>query len=144
MSLHATQAAWALSEGRSPMTEQATLLPQKTSLNLRWIAVAAVITAIALWVASLALPVWETRSNNSGEWGTVIGALPAVIGFLGILVLCPAWSANVLLIPAFVTLFKGRRVGIWLSFAALVIAASAYAMPGIYGDNDEAVIVGRH
>jgi hypothetical protein len=99
--------------------------------------------AITLWGISVAVPVWETRSENYGEWGTVIGALPAIIGFLGVLVLCPAWFANLLLVPAIVTLFKRRRVGLWLSLAAFAIAASAYAMPALYGDNDKAVIVGR-
>src|SRR5436309_940596 len=125
------------------MTDQQILLPQNVSSHRPGFAAGAVIVAIAMWVASLALPVWETRSKNGGDWGTVIGVLPAVIGFLGLLVLCPAWFANLLLIPAIVTLFKGRRIGFWLSFAALAIAASAYAMPGLYGDNDEAVIVGR-
>ena len=110
--------------------------------NFPFLAIAVVVLSAGLWTASLVLPVWETRSNN-GEWALVNGNLPAVIGFLGILVWCPAWFANLLLIPSCVTLFKGKRVGFWLSVVGLAIALSAYWMPGIYGDNDEAVIVGR-
>jgi hypothetical protein len=76
------------------MTHQQTLLPQNAAAQRPWLAAGAVIVAIAMWAISLALPVWETRSNHGGDWGTVIGALPAAIGFLGLLVLCPAWFAN--------------------------------------------------
>src|SRR5581483_10058093 len=56
---------------------------------------------------------------------------------------CPAWFANFLLIPLAITIFKARRVGFWVSVAAFAIAASAYMMPAIYGDNDSALIHGR-
>lgn len=96
-----------------------------------------------LWGLSVALPVWDTRSNQTGEWDVVRGFFPALLGFLGILAKCPAWFANLLLIPLGITLFKRRRAGFPLSLIALALAASAYVLPGIYGDNDEAVIVGR-
>lgn len=63
------------------MTDQQPLLPQNVFSCRTWIALGAVIAAIAMSVASLALRVWETRSNNGGEWGMVIGVLPALIGF---------------------------------------------------------------
>lgn len=100
------------------------------------------ILAAAMWGFSVALPVWETRSDN-GEWGVVRGEIPALIGCLGTLVLCPAWLANMLLIPLAFTMFKRSGVGFRLSVAAFAIAASAYAMPAVYGDNDTATIVMR-
>jgi hypothetical protein len=107
-----------------------------------WI-VGAIIVVGLLWGLSLALPVWNTRDDHSGDWYAAIGLIPAFIGFLGIFVLCPAWYANLLLIPSCVLLFKGRRWGFLLSLVALALAASAYTMPGIYGDNSEGVIEGR-
>jgi len=57
--------------------------------------------------------------------------------------MCPAWFANLFLILLWIKLFRGRLAGFSLSMVALALAASAYILPGIYGDNDEAVIVGR-
>jgi hypothetical protein len=107
-----------------------------------WIA-GAIITTVLLWGLSVALPVWETRSDQTGDWAVVRGVIPALLGWLGLLVKCPAWFANLLLIPLCIMFFKGRSGGFVLSLVALALAASAYAMPGIYGDNEEAVIVRR-
>jgi hypothetical protein len=106
------------------------------------IAVMAILVAFTLWILSVSLPVWETRSDH-GQWRVVTGALPLMIGFLGIFAWCPAWFANLLLIPLCFTLFKGRRAGFWLSVLALAIAATAYMMPALYGDNETDVIVKR-
>ena len=57
--------------------------------------------------------------------------------------MCPAWFANLFLIPSCIMLFKSIRGGFVLSLVAFAIAASAYVLPGLYGDNDEAVIEGR-
>ncbi|HEY2584525.1 MAG TPA: ankyrin repeat domain-containing protein [Tepidisphaeraceae bacterium] len=108
----------------------------------RILAIVAIVLTATLWALALALPVWETRSET-GEWKIVEGVLPALIGWLGVLALCPAWFANLLLLPLCFTLFKGRRAGFWISIVAFTIAASAYMMPAIYGDNSEAAIVGR-
>jgi MFS family permease len=107
-----------------------------------WTMAAIVVTAL-LWCSSLALPVWDTRSDHTGEWDTVLGLLPALLGFLGLLAMCPAWFANLFLIPLWIMLFRGRPAGFSLSLVALALAASAYILPGLYGDNDEAVIEGR-
>ncbi len=104
---------------------------------------AAVITTALLWGLSVALPVWLTRSNQSGEWDAVRGVIPALLGWLGLLVMCPAWFANLLLVPLCIMLFKRGRAGFPLALVALALAGSAYFQPGIYGDNDEAVIVQR-
>jgi Ankyrin repeats (3 copies) len=106
------------------------------------LAKAAIILACILWLLAVFLPVWETRSD-AGEWNTVYGAVPAILGFLGIFAKCPAWFANLLLIPLCLTLFKGRRETFWLSVVAFAIAASAFMMPAIYGDNETDTIVGR-
>jgi hypothetical protein len=100
------------------------------------------ILAAVMWGLSVALPVWETRSDY-GEWGVVRGALPALIGWLGILVLCPAWLANMLLIPVARKMFKRNGGGFWLSVTAFAIASTAYAMPAVYGDNETDTIVMR-
>lgn len=120
-------------------------LPQEQQSESRpkfW-KVAAIIIACLLWVLSVALPVWDTRSDHGGGWSTVPGILPLLIGFLGIFAKCPAWFANLLLIPLCIMFFKWRRAGFPLSLVALALAASAYVLPGIYGDNDVAVIVER-
>jgi hypothetical protein len=109
----------------------------------RFLAAGTLLLAAVMWCSAVTLPVWEVRSDNYGTWDVVTGALPALIGWLGILARCPAWFANVLLIPLCFTLFKARRKGFWLSVVAFAIAASAYAMHAIYGDNDEGVIVVR-
>ena len=108
-----------------------------------FLAVAAIVLAATMWSFSLVLPVWETRSDNTGQWSVVQGALPALIGWLGLFAWCPAWFANLLLIPVCLALFTGRRVGFWLSVVAFAIAASASLMPAIYWDNRTGVIVGR-
>jgi hypothetical protein len=118
-------------------------LPQVPPSNRKLWVVGAVVVSALLWCSSLALPVWNTRSDHTGEWDSVPGLLPALLGFLGILAMCPAWFANLLLIPLAVMLFRNRKLGFPLSLVALALAASAYILPGIYGDNDEAVIVGR-
>ena len=98
--------------------------------------------AAALWALSLALPVWDARSHN-GQVTAVPGILPAFIGWLGILVFCPAWYANPLLLPLGFTLFKARRFGFWLGVCAFALAASAYFMRAIYGDDEPAQLVAR-
>lgn len=107
-----------------------------------WILAAIIITAL-LWCASLPLPVWDTRSDHTGEWDAPPGLLPALLGWLGIFALCPAWFANVLLIAVLIAPFKWPRAAFPLAVVAFVLACTAYMMPGIYGDADEAVIVGR-
>lgn len=105
--------------------------------------VGAIIMAGLLWSLSVALPVWDTRDDHSGDWSVIHGFVPALLGFLGILAACPAWFANLFLIPLAIMLFKGRKAGFILSLVALALAASAYMLPGLYGDNSEAVIEGR-
>src|SRR5882724_6260522 len=83
-----------------------------------WIAVA-ILTSVLLWALALGLPIWETRSNNNGVWDVVYGVLPALIGFVGLIVLCPAWFANLLLIPLCYLLYKRRASGYLLSLVAL-------------------------
>jgi hypothetical protein len=107
-----------------------------------WVA-AAIITAVLLWGLAVALPVWETRSEQFGNWDAVPGYFPALLGWLGLIVLCPAWFANLLLVPLCILLVKRRTGGYLLSLVALAVAASAYMLPGLYGDNDEAVIMRR-
>ena len=124
------------------MSESQPQLQESERKSGFWVA-GAIIMAVLLWGLAVALPVWDTRSNNYGEWAVVRGFLPAILGWLGLLVVCPAWFANLLLIPAGIMLFKRRRGGFAVSLVALAVAASAYMLPGIYGDNDEAVIVGR-
>ena len=113
---------------------------QQSIRNHVFWATGAILVACILWGLAVALPVWDTRSERTGDWGVVQGALPAVIGFLGIVVLCPAWYANLLLVPLFILLFKKRRGGFVLSLVALAVAASAYILQGIYGDDATAVI----
>lgn len=108
----------------------------------RWI-VGVIVLTIVLWGLAVALPVWETRSEQTGVWGDVRGIVPALLGWLGIVVLCPAWFANFLLFPLAYLLWKSRRGGFILSLIALAVAATAYRLPGIYGDNDEDVIMRR-
>jgi len=117
--------------------------PASANSNPRFWITAAIIIAALLWGLSVALPIWETRSNNNGVWDVVYGVLPALIGFVGLIVLCPAWFANLLLIPLCYLLYKRRTGGYLLSLVALAVAASAYMLPGIYGDNDEDIIMGR-
>src|SRR5262245_55520441 len=107
-----------------------------------WIAGAIIMTCL-LWGLAVAMPVWETRSNQTGDWAIAHGYIPALLGWLGLLVKCPAWLANILLISLCMTLGKSRSASFVLSLVGFALAASAYAFPAIYGDNDEAVIVRR-
>ncbi len=108
----------------------------------RWIAAAFLVTTLGFWIAALFLPIWEVRTDH-GEWRQVTGALPALIGWLGLLAWCPAWFANVLLIPGCITLFRQHRLGLLISIAACALAMSAYAFSTLYGDNEEDLIVAR-
>jgi hypothetical protein len=123
------------------MTDRKLPSPQPNE-KPRLVPVGAITLAAIMWVVSLILPVWETRSDQ-GEWSIVRGLLPAMIGWLGLFIMCPAWFANLLLIRLCFRLLRGQRVTFWLSVVAFAIAASAYMMPALYGDNEEAVIVGR-
>jgi hypothetical protein len=105
--------------------------------------IGAIVLASAMWVSALFLPVWETRSDQTGLWDTVPGYVPALVGFLGVLVLCPAWYANLLIPPLMAIVLKARPLGFVLSILAFLVAATAYGMLDIYGGNDVAVIVGR-
>jgi hypothetical protein len=107
-----------------------------------WIWGAIIMTGL-LWGLAVALPVWETRSKQSGDWWVVRGYFPALIGCLGLLAKCPAWFANFMLIPLCIMLTKRRKGGLMLSVVAFAVAASAYILPAIYGDDDEALIVRR-
>src|SRR5947209_401113 len=92
----------------------------------------AAMAAAALWFASLALPVWETRSDFDGHWATVPGLFPALLGWMGILFgMSIAWAANLFLIPLCVSLFRRRRTHFPLSAIAFAIAATAYFMHAI-------------
>ena len=124
------------------MTESQSQIDESKGQPMFWVAGAIIMTCL-LWGLAVALPVWETRSNQTGDWAVVRGYFPALIGWLGLLVKCPAWFANLLLIPLCIPHFKSRRAGFVLSLVALALAASAYVFPAIYGDNDEAVIVRR-
>lgn len=100
----------------------------------------AIIIAWLLWGLSVALPVWDTRSDHTGEWGSIPGFIPLLLGWLGIFAKCPAWFANLLLIPLCMAFYKWPKAGFPLSLGALALAASAYVLPGLYGDNDVAII----
>jgi len=116
---------------------------EQRRLHSSRIAQAAVILACIMWALAVVLPIWEVRSDVNGKWSVVPGALPAFIGWLGILVKCPAWFANFLLIPPCLGLLRGQHRGFWWSVIAVAIAASAYMMPAIYGDNEKDLIVAR-
>ncbi len=110
----------------------------------RLLAAGWIVMAAVMWGLAVALPVWEVRSDHTGQWDVTPGILPALIGWLGLVVLCPAWFANLLLIPLIFTMFKARRGGLLVECGGnFAIAASAYMMPAIYGDNDQAVILAR-
>jgi Ankyrin repeats (many copies) len=123
------------------MDPQPQILQSKPSSRF-WIIGAIIVTGL-LWGLSLALPVWDTRAENTGDWDVVPGLVPALIGWLGLLVKCPAWFANPLLVVICVMFCKGRKAGFFLTLVALALAASAYMFPAIYGDNDDAVVESR-
>jgi hypothetical protein len=66
-----------------------------------------------------------------------------LLGFLGILMLCPAWYANLLIPPLFATVLKARPPGFLLSILAFFVAATAYGMSALHDDYQAHVIVGR-
>jgi hypothetical protein len=98
------------------------------------------LTALALWMFSFALPVWDTQSQARSE--TAYGYQVAAAGWAGILVLCPAWFANLLLIPIHKTWAQGRTA-FWLSALALIIASTAYTISAFHGATPSAIIVAR-
>jgi Ankyrin repeats (many copies) len=124
------------------MIEPQSQMTTPKSKHSFWMWGAIVLTGL-LWGLAVALPVWDTRSNQTGDWDMVYGFLPALIGWAGLFAVCPAWFANLLLIPLCILFFRGRKAGFYLSLVALALAASAYTLPGVYGDNDEAVIEAR-
>lgn len=96
-----------------------------------------------MWVASVFLPVWETRADITYEWQTFSGLWPLLMGWFGILMLCPAWTAN-LLFP--VMIFGWREVsstGYAVSLIAVIVAATAYYFPELPFDYESAVIISR-
>lgn len=106
-----------------------------------WVAAIILLTAV-LWSISLFLPTWETRGSVTGQWAAVSGLTPALLGWLGLLVLCPAWFANILLIVCAWRLLR-KKSGLLLAPVAFALAASAYTLHGIPSDLEEAVIVQR-
>ncbi|MCX5659393.1 MAG: ankyrin repeat domain-containing protein [Planctomycetota bacterium] len=103
--------------------------------------------AAGMWGLSIAMPVWETLSDERGVWQTFNGLWPLLLGWLGALMYCPAWFANLLALLLFICDFGegilSDRVRWWLGLIMLALAATAYYFPGLPDDYDMAVITAR-
>ena len=92
-----------------------------------------ILLSVAMWIGSLFLPVWDAR-DNAGEWISFPGTNAAMIGWLAILGLIPAWYANLILIQlACSTFVRPHPIMRPLGILAVVIATTAYFMTDIYG-----------
>lgn len=81
------------------------------------------LAALALWVASLALPVnWNCSLPRLVDYGAIMFAL----GWIGIWLLQFGWLANLFMLLNIYRLLHGRRAGLLTAPLSLAMAASAY------------------
>lgn len=88
-------------------------------VSRRW----AGVLILAMWVASLILPVFSACNHNYDETG---GWFLLAAGWFGFLVLQPAWLANWFILAVGVVLVLNKRPPIWLGMLAGIFAAPAW------------------
>jgi hypothetical protein len=99
------------------------------------------IVILALWALSLALPVFTTCRpgyDHVGGW-FLLG-----FGWMGLMLLQPAWLANWLIVIIAAILLAERRAPIWLGVLMAAIAGGAWFFTAWYDDTGNVPICHYH
>ena len=96
---------------------------------------------LLMWGVSLALPVFSTCRAGYDHVG---GWFVLMIGWMGVMILQPAWFANVLIVIIAVLMLAGRRAPIWLGIVTAAIAGAAWLFTDMYDDTGNVPICHYH
>ena len=86
---------------------------------------------LAMWLASLVLPVFTACGPG---YDNTPGYMILLIGWMGLLIIQPAWFANLLIVAVIIVLLLRNRVPLWLGIATPLVAAPALFFTDMYDD----------
>ncbi len=99
------------------------------------------ILILLMWAASLALP---TISACRAGYDHAPGVFLLAIGWMGLLMLQPAWIANILILVIAGMLLVRQRAPIWLGVLTVVIAGCGWFFTALYDDTGPVPICHYH
>jgi hypothetical protein len=89
------------------------------------------IIILLMWAVSLALPVFTACRSGYDDTG---GWMLLLIGWMGVMVMQPAWFANILIVLVAALLLSRQRAPIWLGVFTAAVAACAWYFTDMYDD----------
>ena len=102
---------------------------------------AAGIVILLMWAVSLVLPVFSTCRSGYDHVG---GWFLLGFGWMGAMVLQPAWFANWLIVIIAAILLAERRAPIWLGVLTALVAGGAWFFTDWYDDTGNVPICHYH
>jgi hypothetical protein len=99
------------------------------------------IVILLMWAVSLVLPVFTTCRpgyDHVGGW-FLLG-----FGWMGVMMLQPAWFANWLIVIIATILLAERRAPIWLGIVTAIVAGAAWFFTAWYDDTGDVPICHYH
>ena len=103
----------------------------------RWIGIA----ILALWATSLALPAFSTCRAGYDHVG---GWFVLMMGWMGVIILQPAWIANIGILIIAVILIAKRHAPIWLGIPTALLAGCALYFTDMVDDTGNVPICHYH
>jgi hypothetical protein len=99
------------------------------------------ILILVMWVASLILPVFSTCRAGYDHVG---GWFMLMMGWMGVIVLQPAWFANLLMLVIAGLLLARGHAPVWLGVLTVIIAAPAWLFKEMTDDTGAVPICHYH
>jgi hypothetical protein len=99
------------------------------------------ILILLMWLASLALPVFTTCRAGYDHVG---GWFVLMMGWMGVIIVQPAWFANIAILAIAILLIVRRRAPIWLGIIAAGLAACAWYFTDMVDDTGNVPICHYH
>jgi hypothetical protein len=96
---------------------------------------------LVLWLVSLALPVFTTCRPGYDHVG---GWFILLMGWMGVIVVQPAWFANILILIVAIILIAHRRAPVWLGVLTAALAACALYFKDMVDDTGNVPICHYH
>jgi hypothetical protein len=96
---------------------------------------------LIMWLVSLALPVFTTCRPGYDHVG---GWFMLLMGWMGVMVIQPAWFANILILIIAGLLIAGKRAPIWLGVPAAALAGCGLYFKDMYDDTGSVPICHYH